>query len=52
MKFELEEYHRGITEEQLLADLRRVASELNKKAITRADNDDRGVIPNAPPEHF
>lgn len=32
MKFELEEYHRGITDDQLLADLKRVALELNKTA--------------------
>jgi len=42
MRFELDEYHRGVKDEELLAELQRVASELNKKAITRADNDDRG----------
>jgi hypothetical protein len=42
MKFQLEEYHRGVKEEELLADLRRVASELNKTALSRADNDERG----------
>jgi len=42
MKFELEEYHRGITDEELLADLKRIVLELNKTAITRADNDKRG----------
>jgi len=42
MKFELEEYHRGVTDEELLAELRRVALELNKTAISRADNDERG----------
>jgi hypothetical protein len=42
MKFELEKYHRGVADEELLADLRRVASELKKTAISRADNDERG----------
>lgn len=42
MKFTLEEYHRGVTDEELLADLQRVASELNKTAISRAENDERG----------
>lgn len=42
MKFELEEYHRGITNEELLTELRRVASELNKTAISREENDEHG----------
>ena len=42
MKFELDQYHRDITDTELLADLQRVASELNKTAITRADNDECG----------
>jgi 5-methylcytosine-specific restriction endonuclease McrA len=42
MKFELDEYHRGITDEELLTELRRIALELDKKAISRADNDERG----------
>jgi 5-methylcytosine-specific restriction endonuclease McrA len=42
MKFELEEYHRGIIDEELTADLQRVASELGKTAITRADYDEYG----------
>jgi len=42
MKFELEEYHRGVTDEELITDLQRVASEMGKTAITRADNDERG----------
>lgn len=41
-KFELEEYHRNTPSEDLIADLRRVASELNKKSVTRAEQDDRG----------
>jgi hypothetical protein len=42
MKFELEEYHRGVTDEELLADLQRVASELNKTAVTHTEYDERG----------
>jgi hypothetical protein len=42
MKFELEEYHRGIKDEELIADLKRIAFELKKTAISRADNDERG----------
>jgi len=42
MKFELEEYHRGITDEELLADLKRVALALNKPTVTRLDYDERG----------
>lgn len=42
MKFELDEYHRGVTDEELITELQRVASELGKKAVSRADNDERG----------
>jgi len=42
MKFELVEYHRGIKDEELIADLKRIALELKKTAISRADNDERG----------
>jgi hypothetical protein len=42
MKFELDEHHRGITNEELITDLQRVASELNKTTISCADYDDRG----------
>ena len=41
-KFELEEYHRGITDEELIVDLKRVAQELNKKAVSRTDYDEKG----------
>ena len=37
MKFELEEYHQGIKNEELIADLQKVAKELNKPAISRAE---------------
>lgn len=34
MEFELEEFHRGITDEEIIADLKRVALKLNKNSIT------------------
>lgn len=34
MKFELEQYHRGITDEELIADLKRVANGLNKDFVS------------------
>ncbi len=42
MKFELEEYHRGITNEELIADLKRIALKLNKTALHRTDYDEHG----------
>ncbi|HPX89864.1 MAG TPA: hypothetical protein PL133_11400 [Methylophilaceae bacterium] len=42
MKFELDDYHRNITDEELIADIKRIALELNKAGISRADNDERG----------
>jgi hypothetical protein len=42
MKFELDTYNRGIRDQELLADLRRVASELGKTSVKRSDNDERG----------
>lgn len=42
MKFELEEYHRGITNQELIADLKRIALKLNKTALNRTDNDEHG----------
>ena len=42
MKFELEEYHRGVTDDELISDLKRVAAELNRNSITRDDYKDRG----------
>ncbi len=37
MKFELEEYHRNISDEELIADLKRVAAQLRKKSVTQAE---------------
>lgn len=42
MKFELEEYHRGITNEELVAELKRIALKLNKVVLKRSDNDEHG----------
>lgn len=42
MKFELEEYHRGVTDEELLSELRRIATKLDKNAVTRIENDEHG----------
>lgn len=42
MKFELEEYHRGVTDEELIADLKRIASKLNKIAVGRPEYAEHG----------
>ena len=42
MKFELEDYHRGVTDNELVADLRRIASELNKTTVTQVENKEHG----------
>lgn len=42
MKFELEEYHRGVTDDELISDLKRVAAELNKTSVTLDNYKDRG----------
>jgi hypothetical protein len=42
MKFELEDYHRGITDKELIADLQRIASELNRTSVSRAEYTKRG----------
>lgn len=42
MKFELEPYHRGFSDEALLSELRQIAAQLNKTAVTRSENDDLG----------
>ncbi|MEK7076539.1 MAG: hypothetical protein AAB941_02670 [Patescibacteria group bacterium] len=34
MKFELEDYHHGVTNDELIADLKQIALGLNKKAIS------------------
>ena len=42
MKFELEENNRGITDEELLADLRRCASEAGRDTVTASEYEGRG----------
>ena len=42
MKFQLEEYHHGVTEEELLEDLRNVASKLKKDSITHFEQNENG----------
>ena len=42
MKFELEEYHRNTSDEELIADLRRVADELQKGSATIDEYNERG----------
>ncbi|HUO05926.1 MAG TPA: hypothetical protein VMU16_12085 [Candidatus Binataceae bacterium] len=42
MKYELAPYHRNAPDEELLADLRRVAAEIGKSSITRDEYDERG----------
>lgn len=42
MKFELEPYQRDVTKEQIREDIRRVASEIGKTAITQADYSHHG----------
>jgi hypothetical protein len=42
MKFELNDYHRGIKDVDLIDDLLRVASELNKKSLSHFEYRDRG----------
>jgi 5-methylcytosine-specific restriction endonuclease McrA len=42
MKYELEPYHRDIPDEDLLADLRRVAEELGKRRVTFREYKEKG----------
>jgi len=42
MKFEFVEYHRRATDKELQEDLKRVATELNKKVITRKEYNEKG----------
>ena len=44
MKFQLEEYHRNVTDDELLADLKRVAAELDKDSVTQDQYDERGTF--------
>src|SRR4029077_15555088 len=42
MKFELEDYHRDIPDEELVADLKRVSNELNNKSVSFQRDNARG----------
>ena len=42
MKFELDQYNRNASDDELIADLQRVALELGKNSVTRAEQDERG----------
>jgi len=47
MKFELEEYHRNVPDDELVADLKRVAAELKKDSVSRRQYDERGKFRSA-----
>ncbi|MGH7240451.1 MAG: homing endonuclease associated repeat-containing protein [Candidatus Saccharimonadales bacterium] len=42
MKFELEEYHRRVSGDELIADLKCVASDLGKRSVTCDEQDEKG----------
>ena len=42
MEFKLNEYHRNVSDEELLKDIRRVAKALGKDSITRKEYEDNG----------
>ncbi len=42
MKFELEEFHRNVSEEEMLTDLRRVAGDLKKDSVTMDEYEEFG----------
>ena len=42
MKFKLDDYHRGVKDKDLIADLKRVAKELKKKTVSRNEYDEKG----------
>jgi Homing endonuclease associated repeat/HNH endonuclease len=42
MAFELDDYHRNMSDDELVADLRRVASELGKESVTMEEQNERG----------
>jgi len=42
MKFELEKYHRNVTDDELIADLKRVAADLQKNSVTIDEYNERG----------
>ena len=42
MAFELDDYHRNVSSDDLIADIRRIASELGKESVTIEDQNERG----------
>src|SRR5713101_711129 len=53
MKFELEEYHRDITDEELIADIQRVAIELKQNFLTISQYEEFGKFdPSTPKRRF
>ena len=42
MKFELREYHRGVTKDELIADIKRVALKLNRGSVTEKEYGENG----------
>jgi hypothetical protein len=42
MAFELDDYHRNVSDDELIADLRRVALELGKKSVTMEEQNEKG----------
>lgn len=42
MKFELDDYHRNITDEELIEDVKKVSASLNKNSITTNEYDKYG----------
>ncbi len=42
MKFELEEFHRNITDEEMLADIKRVSTKLNLNSVTTKQQNEHG----------
>lgn len=53
MKFELEEYHRGVKDDELLADLRRVATELKLTSLSKEEYEENGKYhPSTPERRF
>jgi len=47
MKFELEDDHRNVADDELIADLKRVATELNQNSVTRDEQNERGAFHSA-----
>lgn len=43
MKFELNNYHRGVSDQELIADLLRIANELNEETVTCDQYDEKGI---------